>query len=76
MYFLLNIQRQGVVKPRKFSSSNKYLSKIKNLSKDTCRTLISKERISLRTKWSQVEVLLQHGVSAAPWNIDLTLICL
>ena len=45
LYFLFNMRRQGVVKPSKSASSNQYLSKIKNLSKETRRLLISRDGI-------------------------------
>ena len=50
LYFLFNIKRKGVVKPPTFSLSNEYLSKIKNISKDTHRLLISRDKICWKVK--------------------------
>ena len=46
LYFLFNIKRQGM----SLASSNEYLSKIKHLSKDTRRLLISRVGIGWKLK--------------------------
>ena len=49
-YFLFNIKRQGLVNHRSSASSDEYQSKIKNLSKDTRRSLISRDGIGWKVK--------------------------
>ena len=71
MYFFFDIKRQGVLKLSEFSFKWWIsLSKIKNLSKDTCRSLISRGSIGWKVKLTIRLWLNDHVIWVQPNKVN------